>query len=141
VLWAERTAHGDRRAAGRGTLRFVFYGRVSTEDWQDPVKSRARQREQAEALPQPAAAIVPCGEPSSWAARSRRPCDEPGDARSGVVAYERIFAGAGRQSHAELIVLVRGAQALPLMPVSGRGEDAQSWPAALGAGVPGRNGV
>jgi site-specific DNA recombinase len=28
----------------------VFYGRVSTEDWQDPVTSRARQREQAEAL-------------------------------------------------------------------------------------------
>ena len=33
-----------------GLLRFVFYGRVSTEDWQDPVTSRARQREQAEAL-------------------------------------------------------------------------------------------
>jgi DNA invertase Pin-like site-specific DNA recombinase len=31
-------------------VRFVFYGRVSTEDWQDPVTSRARQREQAEAL-------------------------------------------------------------------------------------------
>jgi len=50
VSWAERTAHGDRRAPGRGMLRFVFYGRVSTEDWQDPVTSRARQREQAEAL-------------------------------------------------------------------------------------------
>jgi site-specific DNA recombinase len=34
----------------RGGLRFVFYGRVSTEDWQDPVTSRARQREQAGAL-------------------------------------------------------------------------------------------
>jgi site-specific DNA recombinase len=31
-------------------LRFAFYGRVSTEDWQDPVTSRIRQREQAEAL-------------------------------------------------------------------------------------------
>ena len=31
-------------------MRFAFYGRVSTEDWQDPVTSRARQREQAEAL-------------------------------------------------------------------------------------------
>jgi hypothetical protein len=31
-------------------LRFAFYGRVSTEDWQDPVTSRARQREQADAL-------------------------------------------------------------------------------------------
>jgi site-specific DNA recombinase len=28
-------------------LRFVFYGRVSTEDWQDPVTSRARQLAQA----------------------------------------------------------------------------------------------
>jgi site-specific DNA recombinase len=31
-------------------LRSAFYGRVSTEDWQDPVTSRARQREQAAAL-------------------------------------------------------------------------------------------
>jgi len=50
VLWAERS--GRRRAAGPslGGLRFAFYGRVSTEDWQDPVTSRARQREQAAAL-------------------------------------------------------------------------------------------
>jgi site-specific DNA recombinase len=27
----------------RGRLRFAFYGRVSTEDWQDPVTSQARQ--------------------------------------------------------------------------------------------------
>ena len=50
VSWAERTARPDRRPAGHGMVRFVFYGRVSTEDWQDPVTSRARQREQAEAL-------------------------------------------------------------------------------------------
>ena len=50
VSWAEHTARGDRRVAGPGTLRFVFYGRVSTEDWQDPVTSRMRQREQAGAL-------------------------------------------------------------------------------------------
>src|SRR5689334_24221026 len=55
VGWAERAA--VRRVgcltAGepvRGGLRFVFYGRVSTEDWQDPVTSRARQREQAGVL-------------------------------------------------------------------------------------------
>ncbi|HXT93953.1 MAG TPA: recombinase family protein [Trebonia sp.] len=50
VAWAE--ASGQRRTSGRagGGLRFAFYGRVSTEDWQDPVASRARQREQAEAL-------------------------------------------------------------------------------------------
>jgi site-specific DNA recombinase len=50
VAWAE--ASGQRRTSGRagGGLRFVFYGRVSTEDWQDPVTSRVRQREQVEAL-------------------------------------------------------------------------------------------
>jgi hypothetical protein len=54
VGWAERPAR--RRACTAacdpepGLLRFVFYGRVSTEDWQDPVMSRARQREQAGAL-------------------------------------------------------------------------------------------
>src|SRR5690349_8741784 len=50
VAWAEGS--GGRRAgrAVRGGLRFAFYGRVSTEDWQDPVTSRARQREQAGAL-------------------------------------------------------------------------------------------
>jgi DNA invertase Pin-like site-specific DNA recombinase len=49
VAWAEQSC---RRAAEpeRGRLRFAFYGRVSTEDWQDPVTSRARQREQAAAL-------------------------------------------------------------------------------------------
>ena len=47
VLWAERTARCDRRVAGRGMLRLVFYGRVSTEDWQDPESSRARQLAQA----------------------------------------------------------------------------------------------
>ena len=34
----------------RGRLRFAFYGRVSTEDWQDPVTSRARLLAQAQAL-------------------------------------------------------------------------------------------
>jgi hypothetical protein len=50
VLWAARA--GRRRAGGPpgGVLRFAFYGRVSTEDWQDPVTSLGRQREQAEAL-------------------------------------------------------------------------------------------
>jgi site-specific DNA recombinase len=50
ALWAERT--GRRRAvqSTRGGLRFAFYGRVSTEDYQDPVTSRARQLGQAAAL-------------------------------------------------------------------------------------------
>jgi site-specific DNA recombinase len=44
AAWAE--ASGRRRASGgaRGEYRFAFYGRVSTEDWQDPVTSRARRR-------------------------------------------------------------------------------------------------
>ena len=35
---------------GPGRVAVCFYGRVSTEDWQDPVTSRARQREQAAVL-------------------------------------------------------------------------------------------
>jgi site-specific DNA recombinase len=49
AAWAEQSR---RRAAGPDHEggRFGFYGRVSTEDWQDAVTSRARQREQAAAL-------------------------------------------------------------------------------------------
>jgi site-specific DNA recombinase len=47
VAWAQSS--GLQRVVERvdGLLRFAFYGRVSTEDWQDPVTSRARQRDQA----------------------------------------------------------------------------------------------
>ena len=48
-----RSARTGRRSApgqGRARLRFAFYGRVPAEDHQDPVTSRARQREQAAAL-------------------------------------------------------------------------------------------
>src|SRR3974377_1424127 len=50
ALWAKRTGRHRAGVPGRGGLRFAFYGRVSTEDWQDPATSRARQREQAVAL-------------------------------------------------------------------------------------------
>ena len=50
VAWAEESGRQRPEGPARGGLRFAFYGRVSTEDWQDPVTSRARQREQAEAL-------------------------------------------------------------------------------------------
>jgi hypothetical protein len=33
----------------------------------------------------------------------------------GMIPYESTFAGAGRQSRAELVVLAHGAQAFPLM--------------------------
>jgi site-specific DNA recombinase len=48
--WAERTGRRLNAEPCRGGLRFAFYGRVSTEDYQDPVTSRARQLGQAAAL-------------------------------------------------------------------------------------------
>ncbi|HTQ95078.1 MAG TPA: recombinase family protein [Streptosporangiaceae bacterium] len=50
VPWAKEPGRHQAGGPARGGLRFMFYGRVSTEDWQEPVTSRARQREQAEAL-------------------------------------------------------------------------------------------
>jgi site-specific DNA recombinase len=50
AAWAERTGRRRAGVAAGGGLRFAFYGRVSTEDWQDPVTSRARQWEQAGVL-------------------------------------------------------------------------------------------
>jgi site-specific DNA recombinase len=50
MLWAERSRRGKASEPGRGGLRFAFYGRVSTEDYQDPATSLARQRDQAAAL-------------------------------------------------------------------------------------------
>jgi site-specific DNA recombinase len=47
AAWAEGVAVRRAGVRGRGCLRFAFYGRVSTEDWQDPVTSRARQLAQA----------------------------------------------------------------------------------------------
>jgi site-specific DNA recombinase len=44
ALWAEGLSRRREEIRGRGCMRFLFYGRVSTEDWQDPVTSRARQR-------------------------------------------------------------------------------------------------
>jgi site-specific DNA recombinase len=52
MCWQLGSQRSGRRAGepSNGGLRFAFYGRVSTEDWQDPVTSRARQRDQARAL-------------------------------------------------------------------------------------------
>jgi site-specific DNA recombinase len=47
AAWAEGLASRRGETRGRRCLRFAFYGRVSTEDWQDPVTSRARQLQQA----------------------------------------------------------------------------------------------
>ena len=37
AAWAERTGRHRAGQPGRVGLRFAFYGRVSTEDYQDPV--------------------------------------------------------------------------------------------------------
>jgi hypothetical protein len=48
--WAGRSGRRRPGSQSRGCLRFAFYGRVSTEDCQDPVSSLARQRDQAGSL-------------------------------------------------------------------------------------------
>jgi site-specific DNA recombinase len=50
AAWAERAGRRTVTGPVRGRLRFAFYARVSTEDHQDPVTSRARQRDQAGAM-------------------------------------------------------------------------------------------
>ncbi len=81
--WARRT--GRRKAPGpvRGGLRFAFYGRVSTEDWQDPVTSRARQLDQAAALPNICGSIIA----TAWLGRRT---DGPG---SGAQASSPVPGG------------------------------------------------
>jgi DNA invertase Pin-like site-specific DNA recombinase len=56
--WAEQSGHRSPGRPPRGRLRFAFYGRVSTEDWQDPASSQARQRERAGALVQGYGTVV-----------------------------------------------------------------------------------
>ena len=107
VAWAARS--GRPRATGlvSGGLRFVFYGRVSTEDWQDPVTSRARQREQAGALVRGHGHVVAeffdAGQ-SRTVAWGRRPqaaalvaqLADPGRGWDAIVVgeYERAFYGS-----------------------------------------------
>ena len=119
--WAERSA---LRRAGRlttagsvpGRLRFVFYGRVPAGDWQDPVTSRARQREQAGALVRGHGVIVAelsgVGE-SRTAAWARRPLAaalaaqlaDPDRGWDAIVTgeYERAFYGSQYAAMAPLL--------------------------------------
>jgi site-specific DNA recombinase len=108
VAWAARSGRPQDRGGTAGSgLRFVFYGRVSTEDWQDPATSRARQREQAEALVRGHGVIVAeffdTGE-SRTVAWGRRPeaaalvalLADPGRGWDAIVVgeYERAFYGS-----------------------------------------------
>ena len=107
VAWAARSGGPQTGGPVRGGSRFVFYGRVSTEDWQDPVTSRARQREQAEALVrghgQVVAEFFDAGQ-SRTVAWGRRPraaalvaqLADPGRGWDAIVVgeYERAFYGS-----------------------------------------------
>ena len=98
-----------------GVLRFAFYGRVSTEDWQDPVTSRARQLQQAVMLTAGAGVITAeffdTGSPASCRGR-RRPqaaalvaqLADPERGWDAVVIgeYERAFYGSQYASMAPL---------------------------------------
>jgi len=114
TAWAERSGRRGGGQAGGGP-RFAFYGRVSTEDWQDPVTSRARQREQAEALVRGHGHVVAeffdDGQ-SRTVAWGRRPqaaalvalLADPGRDWDAIVIgeYERAFYGAQYASMAPL---------------------------------------
>jgi hypothetical protein len=107
AAWAERSGRDRLGGPARGSLRFVFYGRVSTEDWQDPVTSRARQRAQAQVLVrghgQVVAEFFDIGE-SRAVAWARRPqaaalvaaLADPGRGWDAIVVgeYERAFYGS-----------------------------------------------
>jgi site-specific DNA recombinase len=100
---------------GRRCLRFAFYGRVSTEDWQDPVTSRARQLQQAVMLTAGHGTIVAeffdAGESRTlpWARRPQAAAlvaalADPGRGWDAVVIgeYERAFYGSQYASMAPL---------------------------------------
>ena len=107
AAWAARSGRPQVGGPGRGELQFAFYGRVSTEDWQDPVTSRARQREQAGALVRGHGHVVAeffdAGQ-SRTVAWGRRPeaaalvaeLADPGRGWDAVVIgeYERAFYGS-----------------------------------------------
>jgi site-specific DNA recombinase len=114
AAWVQRTGRqaGER---GHGSVRFAFYGRVSTEDWQDPVTSRARQRDQAGALAAGHGKIVAeffdCGQSRTlpWVRRPQAAAlvaalADPDRGWDAIVIgeYERAFYGSQYASMAPL---------------------------------------
>jgi DNA invertase Pin-like site-specific DNA recombinase len=113
--WAEGLGRDRAGVRGRSCLRFAFYGRVSTEDWQDPVTSRARQLAQAVVLTAGqrviAAEFFDAGE-SRTLAWTRRPqaaalvaaLADPDRGWDAIVIgkYERAFYGSQYASMASL---------------------------------------
>jgi site-specific DNA recombinase len=116
VAWAERTGRRTVTGPVRGRLRFAFYGRVSTEDHQDPVTSRARQRDQASALIAGHGRIVAeyfdvgRSRALSWARRPQAAAllaemADPGRGFGAIVIgeYERAFYGGQYAAMAPLL--------------------------------------
>lgn len=111
--WVEDQRHMMRRArrqpaaqAGRGGVRFAFYGRMSTQEFQDHESSRAWQRDVAEDLIRSAGMVVAeffdCGQSrrTAWpdrpqAATLLAALADPGREFDAVVVgeYERAFTG------------------------------------------------
>ena len=116
AAWAEGLAGRRNEMRGHGwCLRFAFYGRVSTEDWQDPVTSRARQLQQAVMLTAGCGIIVAeffdTGESRTlpWARRPQAAAlvaqlADPDRGWDGIVVgeYERAFYGNQYASMAPL---------------------------------------
>ena len=115
AAWAERTGRRHAAQPDSGGLRFAFYGRVSTEDYQDPVTSRARQCDQAGALVDGYGEIVKeffdIGQSRvlAWARRSQAAAlvaelADPDRGWDAVVIgeYERAFCGSQFASMAPL---------------------------------------
>ena len=112
LAWVERAGCHPVAGVCRGGLRFAFYGRVSTEDYQDPVTSRARQRDLADALIAGHGRIVAgffdVGQSRvlPWARRPQAAAlvaamADPDRAFDAIVVgeYERAFYGSGGMLH------------------------------------------
>ena len=112
----ERTGRSIATGPVRGRLRFAFYGRVSTEDHQDPVTSRARQQDQASALIAGHGRIVAeyfdvgRSRALSWARRPQAAAllaemADPGRGFDAIVIgeYERAFYGGQYAAMAPLL--------------------------------------
>jgi hypothetical protein len=126
AAWAERSVRRRPGALARGCLRFAFYGRVSTEDWQDPASSLARQREQAGALGRGHGRIVaeffdagesrhpPADRAGPGPSDLRADCPDPRAlAGSNVVSTDAV-AVEGVAPH---VTFVHGAGASPAFPI------------------------
>ena len=107
AAWAEASGRVRPGPRARGCLRFAFYGRVSTEDWQDPESSLVRQREQAGALVLGHGAVVAkffdvgLSRAVAWARRPQAAAlvaklADPGRGWDAIVVgeYERAFYGS-----------------------------------------------